>query len=736
MKADKDQKNHQSIRRFALPIFLLALIAVIMWSNHHLEQVSFIIDYEERSVSHRFRSRDTVQHPFQPIYLLQDDDTLRHLGPHPWNRRAYGDFLGILHGWTSPSVVGFDYIFDEQGHIFAREGNEALARALGNYPNTVLAAAYGSGFLEDGRFIEFPLRRQGHTNPQENPPPSRPEDELLESGVHVGLINVAEPALLRFPAYAETWEGTYYALAIKAAAIHLGLNPENIRHDENHVTLEDDNGRVVRQIPLEDGQWIRINWFRPWHENTGYSLLHVSVHHGVLAGGSEDLEDIDRALEFFDNMRDRILLVGPADALSKDLSPTPMDGFAPRISVLGNAIETILSNRFVFRLKPWQQAGLTGFFALAGSLCILGEFGRRRRLLRYPAAVLVLATYPLLAYLLIQADIVISVVSPVICLAGSSLAATVFQIAVLDRKRARIQKSFQSYLSPVVVRQLVEQEELPQLGGERRDISALFTDIVGFSSFSEKMSPEDLVTFINAYLGEMTHCIMERQGTLDKYIGDAIVAFFGAPTRDPDQAYHALLAACDMMHAEDRINKEWPATWPDWPLPIRTRIGINSGAAIIGNMGSVVRFNYTMLGDSVNLAARCESAARYYGIRAMITENTLNTLTDDQRKIFCIRTIDRIVVKGKAEPVDVCDLWGRAEDASEKLWECHGVFATGFQAYLRGDWAAAESALTKSQELEPMRGDTNPSGALLARVRELAANPPSDWNGVYRMTSK
>lgn len=717
-------------------IFTVVMMVIIPILAQWLENVSFIRDYEERNISHRLRHRPPVTHDFQPVYLLQDDEALRQLGAHPWNRQAYGDFLSILHNWAAPSAVGFDYIFESNSHIFAREGNPGFAAELQKFPNTILAAAYGSGFLSDGRSAEFPLRREGHTDPKRVPAPVLPEDALLHAGAKPGLINVLEPALQSVPAYSETEVGTFYAMAIMLAAKHLGLNTGDIQHDHQFVYLQDSEGKIVRKIPLEEQQLMRINWFRPWEKNRAYSLLHASVYHGVLAGAGADMEDIDRALAFFDSINDRVVLIGPGDALSKDLSITPMDAFAPRVSVLGNTLETILSERYLYKPTRLLSMLLVAAFVWLLAFYLLGNFRLRWRVLRYAITLVILACYPALAYTGIHWDWVIAVIPPVICLTGFSLAATVFQITVIDRKRAKIQKSFQSYLSPLVVHQMVEQDQLPQLGGEEREISAMFSDIVGFSSFSEKMSPEDLVTFINAYLGELTQCIMEHRGTLDKYIGDAIVAFFGAPSADPDHAYHAVIAAAAMMKAEDEINLHWPTRHPKWPLPIRTRIGINSGPAIIGNMGSDVRFNYTMLGDSVNLAARCESAARYYGIRTMITGHTFNLLSIEQQNTLALRCIDKITVKGKNEPVKIYQLHGLQEQISAQDRQCLELFSKGFQAYQSADWALADKLLQQSLSAEREPQLLNPSSVLRKRLPDLGKNTPANWDGVYRMTDK
>lgn len=640
--------------------FLLLTVVSAPLLSEWLSQHPLIRQYEEQTVGHRLSLRTPAEPSgWQPIYLLQDDLALSRLGPHPWNRRAYADYLTILHKWSKPSAIGFDYVFDDKGHIFAREGNRRFAEALAKHPQAVLSAAYSVGYRNDGQFIEFPFTHDGYTDAADNPLPSRPESELRASGNPVGLINVIEPGLQLMPAFAETPEGTYYALPFVIASLHLGLDPQNIDHDRRFVYLRDESGNAIRRIPLERGQLLRVNWLRPWHLAETHSLYDISYRHAALESTRRDFSKLDESLAFFESLEDRIVLIAPGDSLSKDLSPNPLDVLAPRVSVIGNSIETILAERFLRPVPAFWRHLLTALFACLICGALIWE--RLPPLVRHASAFIWLVFFVALSYLSVKFDYILPLVAPASSLTAVSLIAFSAHMLVIERKRSAVQRLFQSYVAPNVVRQLLKTEGPPALGGQEQVITALFTDIQGFSTFSEKADPAALVQFLNAYMDDMTRPVLRNQGTLDKYIGDALVAFFGAPGSDPQQACHAMLAACEMMRNEERMNREWPHRQPTWPLPVHTRIGISTGPAIVGNMGSSIRFNYTMMGDTVNTAKRLESAAAKYGVQTLVSGETIASLTEDQRNLFVLRKVDQITLKGRQSPTEIWQLLGLRE---------------------------------------------------------------------------
>jgi adenylate cyclase len=305
------------------------------------------------------------------------------------------------------------------------------------------------------------------------------------------------------------------------------------------------------------------------------------------------------------------------------------------------------------------------------------------------------------------------------------------------RAKSRIKGMFGTYLSPQVVEQMVASGEEPKLGGQQAEITAFFSDIAGFSSFSEKLTPERLVTLMNDYLTEMTDILHDNGGTLDKFIGDAIVGMFGAPLPFEAHAYHGCRAAILMQKRQLELQEKWrqEGNWPEIVYEMKTRIGLNSGAAIIGNMGSRRRFNYTMMGDTVNLAARTESGAKSYGVYTMITGET-KALAQQHKDDLAFRFLDKIVVKGRSLPVDVYELVGFKDDLADGTKDCLALFQQGIERYLDQDWDAAKTLFQQSATLEIHQGD-NPSLILQKRCDAMKNNPPgANWDGVFIMKSK
>jgi adenylate cyclase len=298
---------------------------------------------------------------------------------------------------------------------------------------------------------------------------------------------------------------------------------------------------------------------------------------------------------------------------------------------------------------------------------------------------------------------------------------------------------FSAYVSPGLVDQMLDAAHDPELGGTRVEVSALFSDIEGFSRIAEELSPERLVTLMNDYLGAMTETFQAHGGTLDKYVGDAIVTMFGMPYPVEDHAAQACLSAM-AMQAENALLRERLAATGDWPervLRMRTRIGINSGEAVVGNMGSRLRFNYTMMGDSVNLAARCESVGKFYGVYTVISEATCVAARARLPDLLC-RKLDRIVVQGRTRSVDIYELWDGVVPRGE-IADCWARYEAALECYFAGDWQSALTGFEAAAELE-LRfddGETTPSAVLAARCREfMNSGVPRDWDGAYRLPEK
>jgi adenylate cyclase len=256
------------------------------------------------------------------------------------------------------------------------------------------------------------------------------------------------------------------------------------------------------------------------------------------------------------------------------------------------------------------------------------------------------------------------------------------------------------------------------LGGERREITILFSDIRGFTGISEKLAPEDLVDFLNTYFTRVTKVIMEQRGLVDKFIGDAIMAFWNAPLADTEHAEHAVYAALAMKEQLDHVRKEHGDKYPR----LEIGIGINTGDAVVGNVGSTERLSYTAIGDSVNLASRLEGLTKYYGVHILISESTRKCLKED----VVVRELDLVKVKGKKEPVKVYEVVGLRDSVNDP--EKIKLYENSLHLYYKGKWRDAMKGFSALEDTA--------SKLMFERCKEFAADPPVAWDGSYEMTHK
>lgn len=289
-----------------------------------------------------------------------------------------------------------------------------------------------------------------------------------------------------------------------------------------------------------------------------------------------------------------------------------------------------------------------------------------------------------------------------------------------------VKSTFKRYLSPTVVEQLLRDPDRQRLGGERRELTVFFSDLSGFTSVSEQMGPERLVELINEYLSVMTDAAFAHEGTVDKYEGDAVVAFWGAPIAQPDHALRACRAALASLAAFQALERRWRASGlPAFGL----RIGLNTGPMVVGNIGSAARLEYTVMGDEVNLGARLEGANKVYGTSILISEATRNSAGDAVET----RELDWLAVKGKRRATRVYELLGAAGSLTEARRRGRDAFERGLSLYRHRAWDDAEAAFREALEA---LGD-EASKVFLARVAAFRLKPPpADWDGIFVLADK
>ena len=300
---------------------------------------------------------------------------------------------------------------------------------------------------------------------------------------------------------------------------------------------------------------------------------------------------------------------------------------------------------------------------------------------------------------------------------------------VSDKEKQFIRKAFSTYVSHDVVKEIIADPLNLQLGGTKRYMSALFTDVKGFSAFSEQLDPEELVKLLNLYLTATSDVILKEKGTIDKYQGDAIIAFFGAPIKIPDHAVRACLSAVNIKRVEAELNKTL-AEQKLSPVPLQTRIGINTGYMVAGNMGTENKMNYTIMGNAVNLAARLEGVNKFYNTWILASKATVDETGDR----FLTRRIDRVRVVGIREPVELYEIIDTTESASETEKEKVKRFNDALTLYEKREWKNAAGAFRFVLDNSP---DDDPSHVYLKRCEDFIKNPPADnWDGVFNLDSK
>ena len=292
-----------------------------------------------------------------------------------------------------------------------------------------------------------------------------------------------------------------------------------------------------------------------------------------------------------------------------------------------------------------------------------------------------------------------------------------------------LRKAFSTYISGDVVEEIIADPTRLQLGGIQRRMTALFTDIKNFSTISERLKPDDIVRLLNQYLSAMSDIILCKKGTIDKFVGDAIITFFGAPLELDDHALRACASAILMKRLEEGMNKRLIGEGLT-PEPLLTRIGINSGEMVAGNMGTERKMNYTVMGSAVNLASRLEGVNKQYGTWILATEDTIQECGDD----ILARRLDRVRVVGIHEPVRIYEVLELNADASSQMRECVEFFHAALELFEKREWAAARAAFERVLACSSRDG---PAQCYIDRCGKFLETPPlSDWDGVYNLTEK
>ena len=421
----------------------------------------------------------------------------------------------------------------------------------------------------------------------------------------------------------------------------------------------------------------------------------------------------------------KLVLVGAAATGLGDTFVTPFSPDLPGVERHAHVIESILRQDFLLRRRA------TALFDLAfvvGSGLLLGLINHRAHPFRGVALALGLAAVCVTANVLAftRAGVWINLLFPLGTIVAGQGAITFVQVLTERRQKRRIREAFGHYLHPAVVDQIAANPRLCELGGEARELTVLFSDIRGFSALAEGLPPEQLVALLNSYFEAMAAVVLDHRGLLDKYIGDAVLAVYGAPLPSADHAFDACRTALAMVARLEAVRQEWSAKG----LPrIGIGIGIVTGRMVVGNVGSQQRFDYTVIGDGVNLASRLEGVNKTYGSTILVSESTWERVRDRVGG----RELDIVQVKGKQAPTRIFEILGLHPLAPEPARRA-AEFERGLVAYRGREWAKAIAVFTGLLDRAPEDG---PARLYLDRARRFQQSPPPpDWDGVHVMETK
>ncbi len=701
------------------------------------------------------RRERPVQRSGVPVVVDIDDASLAKLGQWPWPRYRLAKLLQTIED-AGALAVGVDIVFAESDRTspdaLLQEFEKDLRIKLdfsGLPPklrdfDAVLARTLAGGPFALGYYLTFaapsPPEKDEHpaSHPLFDPPAinlsinSAPGAGPLErylakaSGVIAPLpiLVQAAPAagffnaipdedniLRRSPLLLSYKDRVLPSLALATIMEAYGVKSALLKVTEGGVSSLTLNGDGIGQtaIPLDEQGRIMLNF----RGKSG--AFPVASAADVLEGRT--------APSLF---KDKIVYVGTSAAGLKDLRASPFDRFMPGVEVHATITDMILSRDFLER--PDYAPGVEILSAL-----VLGILAAA--LLSWTRAVFLLVPFVALGFgvwfgsaeLFAKSRIYISPLYPLFALILNFMVLTFLKFWREERQKRFIHSAFSHYLSPKVVEQIVDSPEKLTLTGEEREVSILFSDVRGFTSISEKLTPTQVVDLLHGYFTPMTRTITANMGTLDKFIGDAIMAFWNAPLDVPEHPKLAVATALSMLDELNRLNVGFQKTYG---LSINIGVGLHCGLARVGNFGSADLFDYTIIGDAVNLCSRLEGLTKYYGLRLLVSD-AIRTACGEE---FDFIEVDRVRVKGKNEPVTLFTVL-LPEAARDMAWESP-LFSQAMAAYKAGDFAAACKAFSSLRD-----GNAGAFAALYAlyagRCETLLAHPPqAPWDGVFTHTSK
>lgn len=671
--------------------------------------VSFIHHVDLKLKDARFLLRGELKPPSTVAVVAIDNKSIKEIGRWPWSRDV---FAGLINGLShyGVKVTALDIVFSEaQG----KAPDTALAKGIASAGNIIMGYFFRNEeqvmdpvVLEQVASSKIKLLRigQGVTSVplSEYAGMDANISSLGKEALGFGFFNAIADSdgLFRKSPLLMLYDGDVYpSLALKALTHFLG--------EDSVVDVADFGissiGIGSYTVPVNERGELALNYYGPTGSFPTYSAVDV----------------IKKRLPE-NTLKDKLVFVGATEIGIYDVRATPFDAILPGVEIHATVAANTIEKKFIIhdsRTKLLELAAIIIFPLILALL--LGS--SPSTLIGFLYGSIITAGYLLINYLLFRKYLLdLSILYPVFSLALTTVSSEVYRSLVIDKKGRYMKKAFSNYVSADLVAQIMKNPDSLKLGGEKREITILFSDIRGFTTLSESLSPEALVMVLNEYLSPMTRIVLEEKGTLDKYIGDAVMAIYNAPLDVDNHAEHACRSAIKMLEKLEELNRSFIEKGVQ---PIDIGIGMNTGDAVVGNMGADIRFDYTAIGDNVNLASRLEGLNKMYGTHILVSDSTRKHVKAN----FTFRELDLVAVKGKHLPVPIYEL---LTSENKQLDE---KFSHGLKLYRNKEFAAA---LLVFEDLLASTGDI-PSKLYIERCRDfMSVPPPAEWNGVYVAKTK
>lgn len=738
----------------------LSLILILIVLGGYLWGIDFFELMEYKTIDLRFKSRGQIAPRSDIVLAVIDERSLAKEGKWVWPRAKLARLVDIL-SEAGARVIAFDI-----GFLEADETDKSLAKALSMLQKRLEAEGRAMPGLETqlkeiqalsandqlladaiarakakvvlGYFFQITDKEAGHISAEkleshrenvsnsrydlvqylsaeaQNAPlqtASAPQSNIpliAKTADYSGYFNMfpdPDGAIRRIPAVLRFGDSLYAPLALKTVSAWLDT-PLTARIAAYGVAgLE----AGKHQIPVDEAGQLMINYLG---EEGRFHQVSIT---DILSGKAGRRQ-----------FKEKIVMIGATAVAIYDMRVTPFSNAFPGLEIHATLVDNILNNRYLHQ-PDWLAlfdifAIVVSGLALGFILPRLGAFGGATATLGLFAAYILLCQQ-----LFVRQGLVLNMVYPLALMLAVYVAVTAHQYISESRQKHFIREAFSTFVAPSVVKELIRSPEKLNLGGEERVITAFFSDVQGFTAISERLKPGELVELLNEFLTEMTDIILDYQGTVDKFEGDAIIAFFGAPNEMYSQAHIACQASLRMQARLAELREKWQ--WHNKPA-LRMRIGMATGPAVVGNMGSKNRMDYTMMGDTVNTAARLEGVNKLYGTYILVSDTTYQDVGEE---IVC-REVDRLHVVGKQRPVSVYQPLGFATDLDETVMEMKAEYEKGLALYRKQRWEEAIACFERALE---QFSEDGPSQTLIQRCRDyLKTPPPENWGGIFSMRYK